>query len=98
LRATSQAAKKRRTLSLFPIVMVGNIPIVHSTIKRLLPYNWLNEEAINCQVTLREARNDRTVAANPSAPGAYESADFRPTLISSALAFFESDKSFDATS
>jgi len=39
LRATSQAAKKPRTLSLFPIVMVGNIPIVHSTIKPLLPRN-----------------------------------------------------------
>jgi len=71
LRATNEAAKKPRTLSLFPIVMVGKIPIVHSTIRRLLPYNWLDDEAINGQVTLMQARNDHTVAANPSAPKHY---------------------------
>lgn len=50
------------------IVQVGKIPIKHTDMLRLLPNSWLNDEVINAMTTLMQWRNQRTVAADPSAP------------------------------
>jgi len=69
--ATNDVLKEPVTGSLFTLLHVGKIPLSHSDFERLVPNKWLNDECINGMATLMQMRNERTVAADPSAPTHY---------------------------
>ena len=69
--ATKDVLKEPITGSLFTLLHVGKIPLSHSDFARLVPNQWLNDECINGMATLMQMRNERTVAADPSAATHY---------------------------
>jgi len=71
MKAVNAIFKSKRTGDLLPTAKIGAIPLFKGNFSRLLPGNWLDDEAMNAYGALLKRRNEKTLSIIPATPKHY---------------------------